>query len=342
MRLERLLLFLFLLGGFLRAAGTMPREVRVELGSHSTGSFNPRHALGGGLDGYWEGETAGMYTPESVRWMKEAGLGSVSVRLRAELAVEAWHWNPKGSWSDPVRRQGYWISETRPDPSHPILLSYGYKLPRRGTTTDEANDDGYSMLDDGDRSTFWKSNPYLMHSYTGEADSNHPQWVVLDFGRPIPINSVNIRWGEPYAKTFRVEYANSGRVYFGGHPWNVWRTFSHGVVAGGKGGEQFLQFGKKPVMVRYLRIWMTESSGIAPKGSRDPRDGMGYAIREIMAGMPELLISTIMSSIPRTRSRPSAMSPPRIHGTASATATRRWNSPASTGSSKAASPVGCP
>jgi hypothetical protein len=284
MKLERLLLLLFLLGGFLRAAGTMPREARVEVGSHSTGSFDPRHALGGGLDGYWDGETAVMYTPESVRRMKEAGLGPVSVRLRTELAVEAWHWNPKGTWSDPQHRQGYWISEKRPDPSRPILLSYGYKLPRRGTTTDEANDDGYSMLDDGDRSTFWKSNPYLTSAYTGEEESRHPQWVVLDFGKPVPINAVNIFWGEPYAKRFRIEYANSGRVYFGRHPWNVWHTFSHGVVTRGKGGEQFLQFAKKPVMVRYLRIWMTESSGIAPKGSKDPRDGMGYAIREIMAG----------------------------------------------------------
>jgi hypothetical protein len=37
-------------------------------------------------------------------------------------------------------------------------------------------------------------------------------------------------------------------------------------------------------MARYLRIWMTNSSGTAPRGSKDPRDAMGYAMREIMAG----------------------------------------------------------
>lgn len=258
--------------------------IGVEIGSHPTGSFDPRHALGGGIDGHWQGETSGMLAPESVRKMLGAGLGPVSLRLRTELAVEAWHWNPKGRWSDPAHKQGYWTSEARPDAAHPILLSYGYKLPRRGTTRDEANDDGHSMLDDGDRSTFWKSNPYLTRAYTGEPDSRHPQWVVLDFGKPIPVNAVTILWGEPYARNFRVEYATSGRIYFGGHPWNVWHTFPQGAVTGGRGGEQFLKFGKRPLMVRYLRIWMTEGSGTAPAGSTDPRDAMGFAIREIMAG----------------------------------------------------------
>jgi len=264
-------------------AETAAAVTRVEIGGRPTGSFDPRHALGGGLDGYWEGETPAMYTPESARRMKKAGLGPVSVRLRTELAVEAWHWNPRGRWSDPIHRCGYWTSEAKPDASHPILTSYGYKLPRRGTTLDEANDDGFSRLDDGDRSTFWKSNPYLSSAYTGESDRRHPQWVVIDFGKPIPVNAVNILWGEPYAKSFRVEYATEGRVYFGGHPWNVWRTFPRGVVTGGKGGEQYLKFGKT-VRARYLRIWMTEGSGTASAGSTDQRDAMGYAIREIMAG----------------------------------------------------------
>lgn len=281
-RLYLLLVFLLVLP--LAGGKTVSPLTRVGIGSRPTGGFDPREALGGGLDGYWEGETAGMYTPRNVSRMKEAGLGVVSVRLRTELAVEAWHWNPRGRWSDPIHRRGYWTSDAKPDPSHPILTSYGYKLPRRGTTRDEANDDGFSRLDDGDRSTFWKSNPYLSSHYTGQSDRHHPQWVVIDFGKMVPINAVNILWGEPYAKSFRVEYATKGRVYFGGHPWNVWHGFSHGTVTNGRGGEQFLKFGKHPLMVRYLRIWMTESSGTAAADSRDPRDGMGYSIREIMAG----------------------------------------------------------
>ena len=281
---HRLLLFLLILTAPLVQGEGATEAVRVDIGNRPVGSFDPRQAMGGGIDGHWQGETTGMLSRDNVRKMLGAGLGPVSVRLRTELAVEAWHWNPKGRWSDAIRRQGYWTSEARPDPSNPILLSYGYKLPRRGTSRDEANDDGYSMLDDGDRSTFWKSNPYLTSTYTGEPDGCHPQWVVLDFGKKVPINALNILWGEPFAKSFRIEYATSGRVYFGGHPWNVWHSFPHGVMTGGKGGEQFLKFGKKPIMARYLRIWMTGSSCIAPKGSGDPRDGMGYSIREVMAG----------------------------------------------------------
>jgi len=256
----------------------------VTVGDRMVRLFDPRQALGAGLDGHRKGESKGMLSQGSVRRMLDAGMGPVSVRLRTELGVEAWHWNPRGRWSDPARRQGYWTSEERPDPARPILASYGYRLPRRGHTLDEANDEGYSMLVDGDPRTFWKSNPYLTRAYTGEPDDRHPQWIVLDFGKPVPINAINILWGEPYAIRFRVEYANRGRVYFGGHPWNVWHSFPRGTVRDGRGGEQFLKLGAKPVMARYLRVWMTGGSGTSANGSADPRDAMGFAIREVMAG----------------------------------------------------------
>ena len=285
---SRVFLLLLCTWGACAHAETNAPEVRVDVGNRVIRSFDPREAFGAGLDGHGEGDSAAMLSPKSVGKMQEAGLGPVSVRLRTELAVEAWHWNPRGRWSDPDHSQGYWTSDVRPDSGHPILASYGYKLPRRGDTLDEANDDGYSRLVDGDRSTFWKSSPYLSRAYTGEPDARHPQWVILDFGKSVPINALNILWGEPYATCFRVEYATKGRVYFGGHPGTiftpVWRTFSRGLVKQAKGGEQFLRLGNKPVMARYLRVWMTAGSGTAPSGSKDPRDAMGYAIREIMAG----------------------------------------------------------
>lgn len=282
--IPRLLLLLVCAGGACAHAEKNPAEVRIDVGNRVIRSVDPKIALGAGLDGHREGDSANMLSPASVRKMLEAGLGPVSVRLRTELAVEAWHWNPRGRWSDSEHSQGYWTSDAMPDPAHPIMTSYGYRLPRRGDTLDEANDDGYSRLDDGDRGSFWKSNPYLSHAYTCEAESRHPQWVVLDFGKPVTINALNILWGEPYATQFRVEYATGGRVYFGGHPLGVWHTFPHGAVQAGTGGEQFLKLCDKPKKVRYLRIWMTESSGTAPTGSKDPRDAMGYAIRELMAG----------------------------------------------------------
>ena len=288
---HRTLLFLLILTApFVQGEGPI-EAIRVEIGSHPTAKFDPHEALGAGLDGHWQGETGPMLSPQSVKKMLRAGLGPVSIRLRTELAVEAWHWNPKGTWSDPQQRQGYWLSEAKPDPSHPILLSYGYKLPRRGNTLDEANDDGYSRLDDGDPKTFWKSNPYLCQPCTGESDGRHPQWVVLDLGKPVPINAIRIQWAEPFATKFRVEYATKGRVYFGGHPGSffshVWHTFSQGSVGAGKGGDQFLRLVNHAVKARYLRIWMTEGSKTALPGSTDPRDHLGYAIREISAGQAD-------------------------------------------------------
>src|SRR5438128_2992237 len=70
--------------------------------------FVPSHAFGAALDGHEKSEVQHMLSPKNVNEMLTAGLKSVSYRLRTELAIEAWHWNPKGAWSEPGRRQGYW------------------------------------------------------------------------------------------------------------------------------------------------------------------------------------------------------------------------------------------
>src|SRR5215831_12766452 len=141
-------------------------------------TFQPAASLGVALDGHEKGENNLILQPKNIEAMLSVSMKPLTYRLRTELANEAWHWNPQGHWSDASKSQGYWTSST--DTGSFISLSYGYKLPRRGNTKDQANNDGYSRIDDGDTTTFWKSNPYLDEHYTGENNARHAQWVVID------------------------------------------------------------------------------------------------------------------------------------------------------------------
>src|SRR6266850_1838411 len=179
---------------------------------HPVNSFVPSHAFGAALDGHEKGQVARMLSPKNVKEMLTAGLGPLSYRLRTELAVEAWHWNPQGTWSEPGRRQGYWTSRGFGKGSKSISLSYGYRLPRRGSTTDQANDDGYSRVDDGDSNSFWKSNPYLDRHFTKEENSKLPQWVLIDLGTEKLIDAIELNWAEPFARVYEVQYGHFGGV----------------------------------------------------------------------------------------------------------------------------------
>lgn len=250
-------------------------------------TFVPQSALGMCLDGMEKGDMAGIFTPANIAAIRSAGLRSLAYRLRTELGVECWHWNPKGRWSNPTHRQGYWTSDAQV--SGAILLSNGYALPRRGDTIDQANNAGYSRIDDGDPHTFWKSDPYLDSYYTHESNALHPQWIIMDLGKPRPVNAIRILWGMPYAKRYQVEYwQGQGNGVNGSidDTFNEkgWHLFPQGEIRKGQGGQVTLPLCARPIRVRLVRIWMTESSNTPPPGAADVRDGLGYAVREIYLG----------------------------------------------------------
>ena len=280
----RIAVLLFFCPLVVTAQKKAPLQIQVNYTTgHPVNRFRPSETIGAAFDGHWGGETEKILTPANVEAMKSIGLKPISYRLRTELGDEAWHWNPKGTWSEAAQQQGYWTSDATP--GAPIQLSFGYRLPRRGNTHDNANDNGYSKIDDGDTNTFWKSNPYLGHHFTHEADSLHPQWVVVDLGRSLRVNALRIHWGEPYALSYRLDYAgDNGNDYFEPYQPGIWHPLKKSI--GNKhGGSDLVTISGKPVSIRYLKITMDQSSYTG--SGNDIRDRIGFAIREIELGLLE-------------------------------------------------------
>ena len=117
--------------------------------------------------------------------------------------IEAWHWNARGTWSNAAKQEGYFTGSAEPT-AEKIQHSWAYPLPHRGATKGDGN--GWSRLTDGDLNSYWKTNPYLTRAYTGEDDSQHPQWVMIDLGAKTDVNAIKIAWANPYAKRYYVQF----------------------------------------------------------------------------------------------------------------------------------------
>jgi hypothetical protein len=245
--------------------------------------FDPDQALGSSMDILSHDVVEKIYTEPMVKQCLSAGWGPITYRQNTELSIGAWHWNPSGTWSDAANKRGYFTGSS--ELKEPIRHSYGYPLPHRGVTRNGGAEHSYSRLTDGNPDSYWKSNPYLASKFTGEPDSSHPQWVVIDLGSREPVSHLRIDWADPYATAYTVQY------WTGEHPMDrptagVWATFPDGIITGGRGGTATSQLGPAPLPVRHLRIWMTESSNTPDRNHdpKDPRSAAGYAIRELYVG----------------------------------------------------------
>lgn len=259
--------------------------------SHMVNSFSPPRALGGAIDRLRGGatrqdnekHTESLLTGPVLKELLGAGWGTVTYRQNTELMIEAWHWNPRGTWSNPAKQEGYFTGSAEPA-GETIQHSWAYPLPHRGATLGDGN--GWSRLTDGDLKSYWKSNPYLTKSYTGDDDSLHPQWVMIDLGARMDVNAIRIAWADPYAEHYYVQFwTGELEPFYEGINKGAWQTFPMGAVTGGKGGTPTLKLISSTMPVRYLRIWMTESSNTCDThGAQDKRNCVGYAIRELSVG----------------------------------------------------------
>src|SRR5215813_15554647 len=188
-RPDRIRTCLFLLSAAVLPVQLPAQTIRVDATpSHVANTFSPPYALGSTVDRVPSNATDAFFKPETIKQILTAGWGAISYRQNTELFVQAWHWNPKGKWSDPAGK-GYFTGDA--DPTEMIRHSYGYSLPHRGFTRNGGSeDDGYSRLNDGDLNSYWKSNPYLTKLFTQEDDALHPQWVVIDMEASHPVNAI--------------------------------------------------------------------------------------------------------------------------------------------------------
>jgi hypothetical protein len=244
-------------------------------------------ALGGTVDRVEKKAADSALTQPLLGEILNAGWQVMSYRQNTELEAEAWHWNPAGTWSD--SQKGYFVGQAAPTTTS-LDHSFGYALPHRGMTMDSMEQGfHYAMVTDGDPESYWKSNPYLSRHFTGEDDALLPQWIMLDLGSMQKLNTIRIAWGEPYASKYRVQFWTGGEDnprHSATH--GIWQTFQNGIVEDGHGGTVMLPLTAVSISARYVRVWMTASSNTCDShGPNDVRNCVGYAIREIYAGVTE-------------------------------------------------------
>lgn len=274
-----------------------PRFVRAQeivvdtAPSHVVNTFSPLRVLGGAVDRQRGGltrediekHTIWVMSDPALKELLGSGWQTVTYRQNTELQIEAWHWNPRGTWSNPAKKEGYFTGSAEPT-GEQIVHSWAYPLPHRGATLGDGN--GWSRLTDGDPKSYWKSNPYLTHVFSGEDDSLHPQWIIIDLGAKVPINAIKIAWANPYATRYYVQFwTGELEPFYVGINKGTWQTFPMGSVKQGKGGTPTLKLVDWNIPVRYVRIWMKESSNTCDThGPQDKRNCVGYAINELYIG----------------------------------------------------------
>jgi len=246
---------------------------------HAINSFDPDSALGSSVDVLSRRDIDMVYSPHIIQESLSAGWGPITYRNNTELRMAAWHWTENGTWSDAAHRSGYFTGST--DLKEPTRYILAYALPHRGFATS-----GDRQVQ-GPNLSYWKSNPYLTNKFTGESDTLHPQWVVVDLHAAKPVNAVHIQWANPYATKYQVEYwdGTGDALDFDGGPKGEWKIFASGAVSKSQGGSSTLKLSDMPASTRFVRVLMTESSNTCDEhGSGDIRNCVGYAIQQVSVG----------------------------------------------------------
>src|SRR5579864_2790391 len=88
---------------FISSLAASAQTVTVDITpAHVVNKFSPIRALGSTVDRVPSNATDVFFRPDQIQKVLSAGWGTITYRQNTDLFVQAWHWNPKGTWSDPA------------------------------------------------------------------------------------------------------------------------------------------------------------------------------------------------------------------------------------------------
>src|ERR1700722_14364979 len=107
----------FVFASLVLVAGSSAQTIQVDITpAHATNHFRPDETLGAGIDRIApEAIDSGLAQPNLARAMA-SGWQTISYRNSTRLSIEAWHWNPQGSWSEPGEKGYFTGSSTLAEP----------------------------------------------------------------------------------------------------------------------------------------------------------------------------------------------------------------------------------
>jgi hypothetical protein len=144
--LTRLYVFMFFIVATLgmNPAVGYAQTIRVDVTAGRGIGFDPDKALGTSMDILPAKEFDTVYSEAVIKESLSAGWGPVTYRQNTELTIDAWHWNPNGTWSNAEEKSGYFTGNA--EPKDFLRRSYGYSLPHRGTTRSDAGNSNFREL----------------------------------------------------------------------------------------------------------------------------------------------------------------------------------------------------
>ena len=82
--------------------------------AHVANTFSPVRSLGAAIDRLRTGTPDHLLKDPLLQEILGAGWQTVTYRQNTELMVEAWHWNPAGTWSNAEKQEGYFVGSAEP------------------------------------------------------------------------------------------------------------------------------------------------------------------------------------------------------------------------------------